>query len=171
MRSAIANHDFGEVFRLAKLHGNVSYPKISEAIGYKREHIGRMVRPETDGTGVRLRITQFRKILEVVDGLRIPGHLAGLSPRPWELDQSAKTSQPEDPSTLIAQGSAGIWDIAEMLPCTEMSSINSAVLESIEEGIDQLARAYPYVKGRRSSEAASLGGCHGFGRVPRSSLR
>ncbi|MGW3950499.1 hypothetical protein ACWEKM_05950 [Streptomyces sp. NPDC004752] len=145
VRSAIANHDFGEVFRLAKIHGNVSYAKISEAVGYKRKHIGKMARPETDGTGVRPRITQFHKVLEVVDGLRIPGHLAGLSPRPWELEQSAKTTQPDDPSTLIAQGGAGIWDIAEMLRRTEMSSINSAALESIEEGIDQLARAYPYV--------------------------
>ncbi|MEJ8659029.1 hypothetical protein [Streptomyces sp. MS1.AVA.4] len=86
MRSAIANHDFGEVFRLAKLHGNISFAKIAEAVSYKREHIGKMARLETDGKGVRPRITQFHKILEVVDGLRIPGHLAGLAPRPWELE-------------------------------------------------------------------------------------
>jgi tetratricopeptide (TPR) repeat protein len=144
VRSAIANHDFGEVFRLAKIHGNVSYAKIAEAVGYKREHIGKMARPVTDGKGVRPRITQFHKILEVVDGLRIPGHLAGLAPRPWELEQAARTTQSDDPSTLIAQGGAGIWDIAETLRRTEMSSINSAALESIEQGIDQLARAYPY---------------------------
>lgn len=53
VRSAIANHDFGEVFRLARLHGKVSYAKIAEAVGYKREHIGKMARPETDGKGVR----------------------------------------------------------------------------------------------------------------------
>ncbi|MFH0178293.1 tetratricopeptide repeat protein [Streptomyces cacaoi] len=145
VRSAIANHDFGEVFRLARLHGHISYAKISEAVGYKREHIGKMARPETDGTGVRPRITQHYKILEVVDGLRIPGHLAGLAPRPWELErQATTTSKTDDPSTLIAQGGAGLWDIAEMLRRTEMSSINSAALESIEQGIDQLARAYPY---------------------------
>ncbi|MGW6522595.1 hypothetical protein [Streptomyces sp. NPDC054962] len=81
VRSAIANHDFGEVFRLARLHGHISYAKISEAVGYKREHVGKMARPEADGS-VRPRITQHYKILEVVDGLRIPGHLAGLAPRP-----------------------------------------------------------------------------------------
>lgn len=144
VRSAIANHDFGEVFRLAKIHGNISYAKIAEAVSYKREHIGKMARPETDGKGVRPRITHFNKILEVVDGLRIPGHLAGLAPRPWELERSAASSRTDDPSALIAQGGAGIWDIAEMLRRTEMSSINGAALESIEEGIDQLARAYPY---------------------------
>ncbi|MEV8353880.1 tetratricopeptide repeat protein [Streptomyces niveus] len=144
VRSAIANHDFGEVFRLARLHGKISYAKIAEAVGYKREHIGKMAKDETEGKGVRPRITQYRKILEVVDGLRIPGHLAGLSPRPWELEQRANTSQPEDPSTLLAEGGAGLWDIAELLRRTEMSSINSAALESIEQGIDQLARAYPY---------------------------
>ncbi|MEV7033160.1 hypothetical protein AB0N99_23435 [Streptomyces sp. NPDC093272] len=112
VRSAIANHDFGEVFRLAEIHGNVSYAKISEAVGYKREHIGKMARQETDGVGARPRITQFHKIIKVVDGLRIPGHLAGLSPRPWELEESAKTTQTDDPSTLITQGGAGIWDIA-----------------------------------------------------------
>ncbi|NNJ08157.1 tetratricopeptide repeat protein [Streptomyces sp. PKU-MA01144] len=144
VRSAIANHDFGEVFRLAKIHGHISYAKISEAIGYKREHIGKMARPETDSNGVRPRITQHFKILEVVDGLRIPGHFAGLAPRPWELERRSVASPADDPSTLIAQGGAGLWDIAEMLRRTEMSSINSAALESIEQGIDQLARAYPY---------------------------
>ncbi|MEU9197093.1 tetratricopeptide repeat protein [Streptomyces hundungensis] len=144
VRSAIASHDFGEVFRLARLHGKVSYAKIAEAIGYKREHIGKMARPELDGKGVRPRITQHRKILEVVDGLRIPGHLAGLAPRPWELERSATIYVPEDPSALLAQGGAGLWDVAELLRRTEMSSINSAALESIEQGIDQLARAYPY---------------------------
>ncbi|MFJ9894877.1 tetratricopeptide repeat protein [Streptomyces sp. NPDC091280] len=144
VRSAIANHDFGEVFRLAKIHGNISYAKISEAVGYKREHIGKMARPETNGTGVRPRITQFHKILEVVDGLRIPGHLAGLAPRPWELERPATPSRLDDPSALIAQGGAGLWDVAELLRRTEMSSINSAALESIQGGIDQLARAYPY---------------------------
>jgi hypothetical protein len=157
VRSAIANHDFGEVFRLAKIHGNISYAKIAEAVAYKREHIGKMARPETDGKGVRPRITQFHKILEVVDGLRIPGHLAGLAPRPWELEKPVRTTQPEDPSTLIAQGGAGLWDIAEMLRRTEMSSINSAALESIEEGIDQLARAYPYANADRLHERTRNG--------------
>ncbi|WFB87605.1 MULTISPECIES: tetratricopeptide repeat protein [Streptomyces] len=144
VRSAIANHDFGEVFRLARLHGNISFAKISEAVGYKREHIGKMARPETEGKGVRPRITQFHKVLEVVDGLRIPGHLAGVAPRPWELARTATATPTDDPSALIAKGGAGLWDIAEMLRRTEMSHINSAALESIEQGIDQLARAYPY---------------------------
>ncbi|MGA4842280.1 tetratricopeptide repeat protein [Streptomyces sp. G45] len=144
VRAAIAHHDFGEVFRLAKIHGGISYAKIAEAVGYKREHIGKMARPETDGTGVRPRITQHFKILEVVDGLRIPGHLAGLAPRPWEWERSPDTSQADDPSTLLAQGGAGLWDVAELLRRTEMSHINDAALESIEQGIDQLARAYPH---------------------------
>lgn len=145
VRSAIVSHDFGEVFRLARLHGEISYAKIAEAVGYKREHIGKMARPEADGKGARPRITQHHKILEVVDGLRIPGHLAGLAPRPWERDQRDGTSQPDDPSALLAHGGAGLWDVAELLRRTEMSDINSAALESIEQGIDQLARAYPYV--------------------------
>lgn len=144
VRSAIANHDFGEVFRLARLHGHISYAKIAEATGYKREHIGKMARPENQGQGTRPRVTQFGKVLEVVDGLRIPGHLAGLTPRPWELERRAAPTQSDDPSTLLAQGGAGLWDIAELLRRTELSSINSAALESIEQGIDQLARAYPY---------------------------
>ncbi|MEU6989257.1 tetratricopeptide repeat protein [Streptomyces sp. NPDC046465] len=144
VRAAIAAHDFGEVFRLARQHGKISYAKIAEAVGYKREHIGKMARPEIDGKGARPRVTQHRKILEVVDALRIPGHLAGLTPRPWELERSSNASPSVDPSTLLARGGAGLWDVAELLRRTEMSDINSAALESIEQGIDQLARAYPY---------------------------
>ncbi|GAA4950048.1 hypothetical protein GCM10023224_37810 [Streptomonospora halophila] len=45
---------------------------MAEAIGYKREHIGKMPRPYTDGKGVRPRTTRFHKNPDVVDGLRIP---------------------------------------------------------------------------------------------------
>ncbi|MFJ7234582.1 hypothetical protein ACIQVF_34125 [Streptomyces tendae] len=126
------------------LHGHITFTKIAAAVGYKREHIGKMARPETKGKGFRPRITQFHKVLEVIDGLRIPGHLAGVAPRPWELERTATATRTDDPSTLIAKGGAGLWDIAEMLRRTEMSDINSAALESIEQGIDQLARAYLY---------------------------
>ncbi|WP_409236079.1 tetratricopeptide repeat protein [Streptomyces sp. PA5.6] len=157
VRAAIANHDFGEVFRLARLHGQISYAKIAEAIGYKREHVGKMARPDNDGTRARPRITQHRKILEVVDALRIPGHLAGLTPRPWELERGTSASPSLDPSALLAGGGAGLWDVAELLRRTEMSDINSAALESIEQGIDQLARAYPYAEADQLHERTRNG--------------
>ncbi|MGW2687882.1 hypothetical protein ACWC6I_32565 [Streptomyces sp. NPDC001414] len=100
VRSAIANHDFGEVFRLAKIHGNVSYAKISEAVGYKREHIGKTARQETDGMGARPRITQFHKIIEVVDGLRIPhpsGRALPASMGAGEVGQDHSDGWPKHP--------------------------------------------------------------------------
>ncbi|MFD3584044.1 hypothetical protein [Streptomyces sp. NPDC058683] len=60
----------------------------------------------------------------------------------WGFRQRAHEFRP----ALVQQPSQeeDVRDIAEMLRRTEISSINSAALESIEDGIDQLARAYPY---------------------------
>lgn len=142
VRAAIARHDFGEVFRLARLHGGISYARIAEAVGYKREHVGRMARPDTGARG-RPRVTQYRKVLDVVDGLRIPGHLAGLAPRPWEATERREATTAERSGAPLAAGADGQWDVAEWLRRTETSSVSSATLESIAQGVDQLARAYP----------------------------
>ncbi|MDQ1287607.1 MAG: helix-turn-helix protein [Actinomycetota bacterium] len=77
VRQALARHDFGCVFRLARKWGGISYSKIAESTGIKPERVGALAR----GEGA---ITTYAKIGEVADGLRIPGRLLGLTPRAWE---------------------------------------------------------------------------------------
>ncbi|MGY5131899.1 XRE family transcriptional regulator [Streptomyces nigrescens] len=84
MRTAIATHDFGTVFRLARSEAAISYSKIAAECDIKPERVGALAR----GHGS---VTTFEKIAQIADALRIPGHMLGLAPRPWE---STKPSAP-----------------------------------------------------------------------------
>ncbi|MET8908225.1 XRE family transcriptional regulator [Micromonospora sp. NPDC004551] len=77
MQAAIARHDFGEVFALARKWAGISFSKIAEACAIKPERVGALAR----GQGS---IATYEKIAAVADGLRIPGHMLGLASRSWE---------------------------------------------------------------------------------------
>ncbi|MFD6338785.1 XRE family transcriptional regulator [Streptomyces sp. NPDC060131] len=78
MRAAIAAHDFGVVFSLAREVAKISYSKIAAECDIKPERVGALAR----GRGS---ITSFDKIAKIADALRIPGDLLGLAPREWEV--------------------------------------------------------------------------------------
>ncbi|MCX3062228.1 helix-turn-helix domain-containing protein [Streptomyces beihaiensis] len=75
--AALAEHDFGTVFVLARAEAGISYSAIAAECGIKPERVGTLAR----GRG---RITSFEKIVRIADALRIPGHMVGLAARPWE---------------------------------------------------------------------------------------
>ncbi|MEU1466051.1 XRE family transcriptional regulator [Streptomyces sp. NPDC005727] len=77
MKKAIAAHDFGRVFALARSEAKISYFKIAVECGIKPERVGALAR----GQGS---VTTFDKIKQIADALRIPGHMLGLAPRDWE---------------------------------------------------------------------------------------
>lgn len=77
VRTAIAAHDFGSVFRLARSEAGISYSKIAAECDIKPERVGSLARGEGS-------VTTFDKIVKIADALRIPGHLLGLAAREWE---------------------------------------------------------------------------------------
>ncbi|MGD3112209.1 XRE family transcriptional regulator [Streptomyces sp. YGL11-2] len=77
MRAAIAAHDFGSVFFLARKWGKISYSKIAAECDMKPERVGLLAR----GQGS---VSTYEKTATIADALRIPGHLLGLAPREWE---------------------------------------------------------------------------------------
>ncbi|NSC22745.1 helix-turn-helix transcriptional regulator [Streptomyces albus subsp. chlorinus] len=81
LRAALEAHDFGTVFRLARSRAGISYSKIAAECDIKPERVGTLAR----GRG---RVTSFDKIVLIVDALRVPGHMVGLAPRPWEEDET-----------------------------------------------------------------------------------
>lgn len=82
MRAAITAHDFGTVFALARSEAAITYSQIAAECGIKPERVGTLAR----GQGS---ITTFEKITRIADALRIPGHMLGLAPRPWETPARA----------------------------------------------------------------------------------
>lgn len=88
VRHALSTHDFGTLFRLARSKAGFSYSQIAAECDIKPERVGTLAK----GRG---RITSFDKIVQIADAFRIPGHLVGLAPRPWETDDRPVP----DPST------------------------------------------------------------------------
>ncbi|MFH8701973.1 helix-turn-helix domain-containing protein [Streptomyces chartreusis] len=82
VRSALAAHDFGTVFHVARAEAGISYSQIAAECGIKPERVGTLAR----GDG---KVTSFEKIVRIADALRIPGHLVGLAARPWETPAEA----------------------------------------------------------------------------------
>ncbi|MFF5505821.1 helix-turn-helix domain-containing protein [Streptomyces roseolus] len=90
VQRALAGHDFGKVFRLARERAGISYSKIAAECDIKPERVGQLAR----GSG---RITSFEKVVQIADALRVPGHAVGLAPRPWEAE-AAPASNTTGPS-------------------------------------------------------------------------
>jgi len=101
VREALSNHDFGRLFLLAKKWGGISYSKISESTGVKPDRVGALARG--DGS-----ITSYNKIAEIADGMRIPGQLLGLTPRPWENPDGPNEVLPLSPVAAMSNDSSEI---------------------------------------------------------------
>ena len=82
VRSAIAAHDFGAVFRIARSEAGISYSKIAAECDMKPERVGALARGEG-------RVSTFSKITQIADALRIPGCMLGIVPRDWETVEPA----------------------------------------------------------------------------------
>lgn len=82
VRAALAAHDFGTVFAVAREQAGISFARIAAQCGIKPERVGALARGEGS-------VTTYEKIARIADALRIPGHLVGLAPRPWEATGGA----------------------------------------------------------------------------------
>jgi hypothetical protein len=76
MAAALNRRDIGGVFAVAKESG-ISFGGIAAATGLPADRVGRLARGDGE-------ITSLPVLERVCDGLRIPGGLIGLAPRPWE---------------------------------------------------------------------------------------
>jgi tetratricopeptide (TPR) repeat protein len=96
VQAALKRHDFGQVFKLARQWGGISFLKIADACDIKPERVGKLAR----GDGA---ITTCEKIAYIADALGIPGHMIGMAPRPWEQASTPTSeSRPELISPLAA---------------------------------------------------------------------
>ncbi|KOT64385.1 MULTISPECIES: hypothetical protein [Streptomyces] len=85
LRRALQEHDFAAVFSLVKKYSGLSQNHIAAACRLSPAKVSTTVK----GTH---RITHYDVIGRIADGLRIPGHLLGLAPRPWEACAEAPSA-------------------------------------------------------------------------------
>ncbi|SBV07058.1 hypothetical protein YW3DRAFT_03036 [Streptomyces sp. MnatMP-M77] len=77
VRAALAEHDFAAAFTLFKKWGGLSQNRIASACRLTPGKVSTII------SGSQ-RVTSFDVVCRIADGLRIPGGLLGLAPRPWE---------------------------------------------------------------------------------------
>ncbi|TGN72613.1 XRE family transcriptional regulator [Streptomyces bauhiniae] len=111
---ALSEHDFGTVFRIARQEAHISYSKIAAECGIKPERVGTLAR----GQG---RVESYEKIGAIADALRVPGHLIGLAPRPWENTADA------EPGRRAVLQTAGVIGLAATLSNLTPAPVNGRV--------------------------------------------
>ena len=105
VQAALRRHDFGQVFKLARQWGGISFLRIADACDIKPERVGKLAR----GDGA---ITTYEKIGYIADALRIPGHLVGMAPRPWEGMSQPSPAGPSELSSPLATVTPRIAGVA-----------------------------------------------------------
>ncbi|MER5553605.1 helix-turn-helix domain-containing protein [Streptomyces sp. NPDC002793] len=78
VRAALVEHDFAAAFALIKKWGGLSQNRIASACQLTPGKVSTII------SGAQ-RVTSFDVVCRIADGLRIPGALLGLAPRPWEV--------------------------------------------------------------------------------------
>jgi tetratricopeptide (TPR) repeat protein len=130
VKTALARHDFGAMFRLAHTDIPLSYAQLAQACGIKPERVGLLAR----GQG---RITSFEKITAIADALRIPGHMIGLTPRSWEnTDGDEDMRRREFLTTSAGTGLAVALTVPQLLG----NRLSSSLPDQLRERTARLRR-------------------------------
>ncbi|MGW7424438.1 helix-turn-helix domain-containing protein [Streptomyces sp. NPDC054813] len=121
MVEALATHDFGTVFQIARKEAGISYQKLAAECGIKPERVGALAR----GRG---RVESYDKIAAIADALRVPGHMVGLAPRPWETVPVGRRS------VLQAVGVAGLAAaLPDVLPPSVPQRVGGSAVARLRE--------------------------------------
>ncbi|MEN8655139.1 hypothetical protein ABCR94_32285 [Streptomyces sp. 21So2-11] len=91
VRRALTEHDFGAAFTLIKKWGGISQNRIGAACQLTPGKVSTI-------TSGAQRVTSFDVVCRIADGLRIPGSLLGLAPRPWETATETPVERPPAPA-------------------------------------------------------------------------
>ncbi|RCG19804.1 hypothetical protein DTL70_24155 [Streptomyces diacarni] len=82
VRRALQEHDFAAVFALIKKWCGLSQNRIASACQLTPGKVSMIIRGQHQ-------VTSMEVVRRIADGLRIPGSMLGLAPRPWESNQPA----------------------------------------------------------------------------------
>lgn len=127
VQHALATRDFGRLFVMLRQRGGISFSRIAAACDLKPERVGQLAR----GLG---EITSMDKIMQIADGLGIPGHHLGLLPRPWEQHPPPLSAAAH---TLAVSATTSL-DLARQLA----DSTDDEAVELLTAEIQRLAAAY-----------------------------
>ncbi|MEU8928801.1 helix-turn-helix domain-containing protein [Streptomyces sp. NPDC048409] len=131
MVEALADHDFGTVFRLAREEAGISFQRLAAECGIKAERVGALAR----GRG---RVESYEKIAVIADALRVPGQLVGLAPRPWETASDPGSLRRRD---VLAVGAVGLAaTLPDVFPPSVPTRVGTGEVARLRERTARLRR-------------------------------
>src|SRR6266852_4854552 len=96
MAAALGVRDFGSAFLLMRKWDHVSQDGIASSIeGFSQSRVSRIASGKT-------RVEEVDVIERICDGLRIPGRMVGLAPRPWEAEADPTPIRRREPLRVPA---------------------------------------------------------------------
>ncbi|MCX4747757.1 hypothetical protein OG455_19930 [Kitasatospora sp. NBC_01287] len=140
MISACTSRDFAKIFQLAKRRGGFHSSRIARACELTPSRVGEVI------SGKR-KITNMTVIERIADGLRIPGHLLGLTSRAWECAEIRAYPQTSMTISRLVKSTAKAGETA--LPSSELDDIlaiaagarvTPTVLRSLQASIEDYWR-------------------------------
>jgi transcriptional regulator with XRE-family HTH domain len=114
LRQALGEHDFASAFRLLRQYGGISQNRIAHACGLTPSRVSEIV----DGSR---QVSTYEVLCRVADGLRIPGDMIGLAPRPWEAETSTAVTHESTPSMDTPWQAAATVDLAAQLTRADLT--------------------------------------------------
>jgi predicted kinase len=94
MAAALRARDFGAAFLLMRKWDHVSQDRIASSVeGFSQPRVSRIVNSKAQ-------VEEVEVVERIADGLRIPGRMVGLAPRPWEAAAPADPASPGEPGEV-----------------------------------------------------------------------
>ncbi|MBF9068331.1 hypothetical protein [Streptacidiphilus fuscans] len=140
MIAACKVRDFADIFRLAKVKAGFYPSRIARLCELTPSRVGEVI------AGSR-KITNMTVIERIADGLRIPGHMVGLTPRDWEQPTPSRATESSTPTTVVAATVVAATDptppsreLDDILAIAAGTRATPAVLRSLQSSIEDYWR-------------------------------
>jgi len=147
MRAAGARRDIGAIFRLTHLHTNLSITKLAWLCDMTPSRVSAYAKG-------RARARDQQVIERVADGLRIPGAMLGLAPRPWEKPTSQDT-MPAGGGDQTAELTMDV-DVELAADGTTWVTYRHTVLNLTDRPLDRLSRRLTFPRAEGSLTITSV---------------
>ncbi|MEU7649029.1 helix-turn-helix domain-containing protein [Streptomyces huasconensis] len=139
MIDACRARDFARVFRLVKTRAGIYPSMIARRCDLTPSRVGEVI-------AGRRKLLHMDVVERIADGLRIPGHMLGLTRRAWETPQALATTEralPQTPEQGPGQQNVTSLpgaDVDSILALATRTSLNTATLAAFRSSIEDYWR-------------------------------
>jgi len=125
LQRALHEHDFASAFRILKQYAGLSQNRIGLACGLTPGKVSTIISGAAQ-------VASYEVLCRIADGLRIPGDMIGLAPRPWETAAPTTAATPEStPSMDTPWQATATVDLAAHLTSVDLTMDRRALARAL----------------------------------------